>query len=216
MSFCSSCGASLTSSDKFCTQCGTKVGSIPPPNESKRGQDSSKESGSFFGADIPIVESAKGKLKNLYQRSRGRNYEREGQINENMKMRRFKLQSYHMDDLVQEFQNWMDWKNFNHQRLRTENGDLLIQLQKKGEWKHYLGMGTALNVLFTNEHDVLILQVGAGKWMDKALAVGVGAIFLWPFAVTGAFGAIEQATIPKAVFNFVEEYCDEMHFRDGA
>jgi len=212
MSFCSSCGASLTSSDKFCTQCGTKVGSIPP-NESKRGENSK---GSFFGSDIPIVESAKGKLKNLYQRSRGRNSEREGEINENMKMRRFKLQEHHMDDLINEFQNWVNWKNFNHQRLRTEEGGLLIQIQKKGEWKHYLGMGTALNILFTNEHDVLILQVGAGKWMDKALAVGVGAIFLWPFAVTATLGAIEQATLPKAVFNFVEEYCDEMQFRDDS
>jgi hypothetical protein len=52
----------------------------------------------------------------------------------------------------------------------------------------------------------LTVEIGAGKWLDKAAAGVVSLIVLWPLAVTAALGAWEQGNMPGRVFEFISKW----------
>lgn len=184
--FCSGCGTELTPTDNFCTQCGRKK--------------NSRQSKSNPFAKFKDFQSRRGQAQ-------------ENDLGDRMKMRRFKLPEHRTEDLIEELTYWLKYENYAHQKLRTEDDDVLIQVQKEQRWKRMVGMGSALNVVFSNENDILVVKIGSGKWLDKALAAGVGVLFMWPFAVTASYGAFKQATFPQKIFDFIEEYCEEMKLR---
>jgi hypothetical protein len=49
----------------------------------------------------------------------------------------------------------------------------------------------------------LTVQIGAGKWIDKAAAGTVSLFLLWPLAITAGFGAWQQMQMPEKVFDFI-------------
>src|SRR5205814_75884 len=52
----------------------------------------------------------------------------------------------------------------------------------------------------------LIVEIGAGKWTDKALAGGVGMLFVWPLFFTAAYGAWKQSALPQRTFEFIQAF----------
>jgi hypothetical protein len=52
----------------------------------------------------------------------------------------------------------------------------------------------------------LTVEVGAGRWIDKAAAGTVSLFVLWPLAVTAAIGAWQQMKMPERTFAAIEEY----------
>jgi hypothetical protein len=64
-------------------------------------------------------------------------------------------------------------------------------------------MATSLNILFTQAGDALTVEIGAGKWLDKAAVGAVSLIVLWPLAFTAGFGAWEQMKMPDKVFGYI-------------
>ena len=79
--------------------------------------------------------------------------------------------------------------------METENQSILLQIKKRGGWRNYVGMATSLNVLFHQSGDTLTVEIGAGKWIDKAAVGTVSMFVLWPLAVTAGRrpGADENA-----------------------
>ncbi|MFN3930019.1 MAG: zinc ribbon domain-containing protein, partial [Thermoflexus sp.] len=65
---------------------------------------------------------------------------------------------------------------------------------------------SALNVALRREGDKLIVEVGAGKWVDKAVAAGAGVFILWPLLFTAAYGAWQQSQLPKRTFEFIQHF----------
>jgi hypothetical protein len=65
-----------------------------------------------------------------------------------------------------------------------------------------LGTNRALTVSLTriDEHTTTA-NVGAGSWMDKAVAGSVSLFVLWPLAITTAVGAAQMAALPHRVFD---------------
>jgi hypothetical protein len=49
----------------------------------------------------------------------------------------------------------------------------------------------------------LTVQIGAGKWIDKAAAGTVSMFVLWPLAITAGIGAWEQMKMPEKIFNYI-------------
>ena len=47
------------------------------------------------------------------------------------------------------------------------------------------------------------MEIGAGKWIDKAAAGTVSLFLLWPLAITAGFGAWEQMQMPDKVFDYI-------------
>jgi serine/threonine protein kinase len=118
-----------------------------------------------------------------------------------------------MGDLVGRSQSWLQREGFTTQVLQTEDSGTLIQVEKQGSWRKFLGMSTALNVVLRREGDELAVEVGAGQWIDKAAAGVVSIFILWPLAVTAAIGAWDQMKLPERIFDYIAN-C--LHRRDTA
>lgn len=105
--------------------------------------------------------------------------------------------------LVADVKSWLDSQEFDSQQMSAEGQNLLIQIKKRGGWRDYVGMATTLNILFKQSEDTLTVEIGAGKWMDKAAGGAVGMFILWPLAITAGFGAWEQMKMPEKIFDFI-------------
>ena len=107
--------------------------------------------------------------------------------------------------LIADVRGWLGSQEFDSQQMNAEGGSQLLQIKKRGEWRGWVGMSTSLNILFNQSGDTLVVEIGAGKWIDKAGAGVVSLFLLWPLAITAGFGAWEQMKMPERIFDFVGE-----------
>ena len=83
----------------------------------------------------------------------------------------------------------------------------LVQAKEEQSWKKFAGMDQATQVqIFQSTPDSVTVNVGTGKWMDKAAAAGVGAIVFAPLMATAAFGAFKQQKLPQEIFDEIEYF----------
>ncbi len=66
-----------------------------------------------------------------------------------------------------------------------------------------IGMSTALNIIFHKVDNTVNVEIGAGRWIDKATTGAVAYFILWPLAVTAGIGAWQQMKTPERVFEHV-------------
>lgn len=125
-------------------------------------------------------------------------------MNKRTKLRKFNCSLDQYENIVTELENWLESQNFDLQRLRTNEGDILMQIRKKGGWKKLVGMSTALSILCIQSSESLTVEIGESAWADKAVAAGVSWFFLWPLVITSAVGAWDQMKMPQKVFDFIE------------
>lgn len=111
-----------------------------------------------------------------------------------------------LDSLVQALTDWYRAQSFNVQVLNVPGGGTLIQASQEGTWRNVVGMSSALNVVLRQKGGELTVEIGAGKWMDKALAAGVAWFVLWPLLFTAAYGAWKQSNLPKLTFEFIQQF----------
>lgn len=105
--------------------------------------------------------------------------------------------------LIADVKAWLDSEGFDSQQLNAEGQSLLLQIKKRGGWRDLVGMSTSLNILFRQSGDTLSVEIGAGKWIDKAAVGTVSLFILWPLAVTAGIGAWEQMKMPDKIFDFI-------------
>ena len=105
--------------------------------------------------------------------------------------------------LIQDVKGWLDSQGFDTQQVSADDQSLLIQIKKRGGWRDLVGMATSLNILFHHNADTLTVEIGAGKWVDKAAVGAVSVVILWPLAITAGMGAWEQMKMPDRIFDFV-------------
>jgi hypothetical protein len=106
-------------------------------------------------------------------------------------------------ELIADLKDWLNAKDFDSQEMTTESQSLLLQIKKRGRWREFVGMATALNIVFHQAGDTLTVEIGAGHWIDKAAVGTVSMFILWPLAVSSAFGAWEQMKMPDAIFDYI-------------
>ena len=105
--------------------------------------------------------------------------------------------------LIADVKSWLDAQGFDSQQMSTETQSILLQIKKRGGWRDLVGMATSLNVVFHQFDETLTVEIGAGKWIDKAAAGTVSMFILWPLAVTAGLGAWEQMKMPERVFDYI-------------
>jgi hypothetical protein len=105
--------------------------------------------------------------------------------------------------LIADIKGWLDAQGFDSQQMNTERQNLLLQIKKRGGWRDFVGMATSLNILFQQSGDTLTVEIGAGKWIDKAAVGTVSFLVLWPLAVTAGLGAWEQMKLPERIFDYI-------------
>lgn len=108
-----------------------------------------------------------------------------------------------INKLITDLRLWLEGQNFNCQNIPTEENEILLQISQKGSWRKFVGMATALNVLFRLKENMVTVEIGAGKWIDKATAGTVSLFVLWPLAVTAGIGAWQQMKLPEKIFDFI-------------
>ncbi len=127
----------------------------------------------------------------------------QGQQAARSKSRRYACAPSGTSQLIAEVTRWLDGQGFDSQQMSTEVQSVLLQVKKRGGWRDFVGMSTSLNIVFHQAENTLTVEIGAGKWIDKAAVGTVSMFILWPLAVTAGFGAWEQMKMPEKVFDFI-------------
>jgi RNA polymerase subunit RPABC4/transcription elongation factor Spt4 len=97
-------------------------------------------------------------------------------------------------------------KNLIAEGMKTPEG-YLVQGKEESKWKKIAGLDQATQVqIFQSTPDTITVNVGTGKWVDKAASAGVGAVVFAPLMATAAYGAFKQQKLPKEIFDFVENF----------
>lgn len=120
-------------------------------------------------------------------------------------VRSFHAPNVQLPALVQALTQWYQSQQFEVQTAPMSDGTML-QARQQGGWRSAFGTSSALQVVFRPHGDDLVVEMGAGKWADKAAAGAVGWFLLWPLAFTAAYGAWQQSKLPDRTFEFVERY----------
>jgi hypothetical protein len=105
--------------------------------------------------------------------------------------------------LIADVRAWLRSEEFDSTQINTESQGVLLEIKKRGDWRKYVGMATALNILFEQTGDTLTVEIGAGQWIDKAGAGAVGMFVFAPIAITAGYGAWEQSKMPDKIFEFI-------------
>lgn len=119
------------------------------------------------------------------------------------KSRRYMCTSDNVPQLIADVKSWLNAQGFDSQQMNAESQSLLLQIKKRGGWRDFVGMSTSLNILFRQSGDTLTVEIGAGKWIDKAAVGTVSMFILWPLAITAGYGAWEQMKMPEKVFDYI-------------
>lgn len=105
--------------------------------------------------------------------------------------------------LIGDVRGWLNSQDFDTQQVNTDSDSVLLQVKKRGSWRDLVGMATSLNIVFHTGEDTLTVEIGAGKWVDKAAVGTVSLFILWPLAITAGMGAWEQMKLPERIFDYV-------------
>lgn len=105
--------------------------------------------------------------------------------------------------VITDVKGWLISQGFDSQQIKTDRQGVLLQIKKRGGWRDFVGMSTSLNIVFDQSADTLTVEIGAGKWIDKAAIGAVSMLILWPLAITAGFGAWEQMKMPEKIFNYI-------------
>lgn len=120
------------------------------------------------------------------------------------KSRRYACSADDIPRLIGDLRGWLNNQDFDTQQMNTDDDSVLLQIKKRGSWRDYVGMATSLNIVFHRcEDETLTVEIGAGKWIDKAAVGTVSLFILWPLAITAGMGAWEQAKMPERIFDYI-------------
>ena len=117
--------------------------------------------------------------------------------------RRYACSSDDIPRLIGDVRGWLSSQDFDTQQVNTDEDSVLLQVKKRGSWRDLVGMATSLNIVFHTGEDTLTVEIGAGKWVDKAAVGTVSLLILWPLAITAGMGAWEQMKLPDRIFDYV-------------
>ncbi len=124
-------------------------------------------------------------------------------------IRRFACSTQMYHQMVDDLDGWLLQQNFCCQRLKPDGGGILLQVAQKGKWRKFVGMSTALNILFQQKDNTVTVEIGAGKWLDKKIVGTVSLFVLWPLAVTAGIGAWQQMKLPDKIFDYLGERLEQ-------
>jgi len=112
-----------------------------------------------------------------------------------------------LEKVGQAIQNWLREKKQLHAEGMHTNEGYLVQAKQEDSWKTIVGMDSAIQVqIFNAGENQIMVNVGSGKWIDKAGAATIGMIAFAPLAVTAAIGAWNQKKLPDELFSNVEQF----------
>jgi len=125
-------------------------------------------------------------------------------------MQSFHCLSQYFPELISSTQSWLSGEGFKCQKLQTDDGGTLLQIEKVGRWRKLVGMSTALNIVFHQVDNTTNVEIGAGRWIDKAATGTISLFILWPLAVTTGIGAWQQIKMPERIFGHIALFLSQV------
>lgn len=110
-----------------------------------------------------------------------------------------------LEDVLPSVQAWLEVDGYKCQEFKLKTGEYVLQIRKTGFWRNLVGMGTALNVVFHKMgEDTFNIEIGEGRWLDKAVVGTISLIALWPLIPFVGYGIYLQANLPNRIFEHIE------------
>ena len=96
-------------------------------------------------------------------------------------------------------------KELHAEVIETPQG-IIIQAKQMEGWKRLVGMDNSIQVQIIDQQTTMIVNIGSGKWIDKAGAAALGIYVFAPLAVTALIGAIAIRRLPEEIFSFIDRF----------
>ena len=169
----------------FCSSCGFEMSS-----NARFCTQCGAASGSPTAATSSIIENSSG------QKAQSKIYE---------------IAPENTEILINKIENWLSSeKQFEVQKVENLNTTVL-QIRKKGNWRRFLGMSTALSIKLEKLDNSIEVEIGQGHWLGKVATGATSWFVLWPLAVSTAYGVYDQFKTPKNIFKFIESEVSELN-----
>lgn len=112
-----------------------------------------------------------------------------------------------IEGIGREVENFLrNEKELTVEGFASSNG-YLVQAKEASTWKKFTGLGSALQVqIIPSGASEVLVNIGQGKWADKAGAAAVGLFVFAPLAITSAVGAYRQNKLPAEIFECIEKF----------
>lgn len=96
-------------------------------------------------------------------------------------------------------------KDYKTQTIPTSDHEFVVQISKGGA-RNVVGMAECLSVIIQQRADGVSVSVGKGKWLDKAVVIGVSMVVLWPLLITAGIGIYKQKHLVNDIWESIETF----------
>ncbi|GCE09646.1 zinc ribbon domain-containing protein [Dictyobacter aurantiacus] len=120
-----------------------------------------------------------------------------------MSTRFYQAANLDVDRMVRDFESIFMSQGYQVQHFSNQ-GQMVVQLRKGGDFEAILGMQAALTVILRRVPGGVVALVGEHRWEDKAAAGLLGMIFFWPLLFTTGAGVLRQAGLEEQLFEALD------------
>ena len=111
--------------------------------------------------------------------------------------------TFDVSQLASQLTTQLQMRNYQAQWFGAST-QVMVQVRKGSEAAKMFGAQAALSVMLTQHPQGVVATLGQQAWGDKAIAAGVGALILWPLAISAAVGAARQSNLPSEVLTLLD------------
>jgi hypothetical protein len=98
-------------------------------------------------------------------------------------------------------------RSLNTQIVEPGDGSFVVQgASTSGLVRKALGLDMAVTVSVRAEGNELKVEIGQGKWLDKAAGAAIGWFIFWPALLTAGYGVYQQQHLYTEIMNQVASF----------
>lgn len=116
-------------------------------------------------------------------------------------------QDFDLKDLANALESFFKEKNMQAQIVEISTNEIAVQAKNKDSYLRKLAsLDKACTVSMKFDKTKLNVEIGQGKWIDKAAGAAIAWFIFAPVIITTAYGAYQQFQLPKQVNEFIQIY----------